>query len=156
MKLKMIRMGKEARSKLQEGINLVADIIKTTLGPKGRNVIVSKLGPLPPRSMNDGYYIADHIQSEDPIVNAGVEMVKEICKKTNDVAGDGPQPKHSKVLTPTGFKKLGDIKIGDKICGTNGTIQEVLGVFEKGKKRPKNMITTMQTSQNTLFTTEGN
>jgi len=58
-KHKIIYQGKEARNKLQEGINLVADIIKTTLGPKGRNVIVKNLGPLAPRSMNDGYYIAD-------------------------------------------------------------------------------------------------
>jgi len=89
MKHKVILQGKDARSKLKEGVDLVADIIKTTLGPKGRNVIVRNLGPLPPRSMNDGYYIADHIQHDDPFINAGVDMVKEICKKTNDIAGDG-------------------------------------------------------------------
>ena len=89
MKHKVILQGKDARSKLKEGVDLVADIIKTTLGPKGRNVIVKNLGPLPPRSMNDGYYIADHIQHDDPFINAGVDMVKEICKKTNDIAGDG-------------------------------------------------------------------
>jgi chaperonin GroEL len=86
---KLILQGKEARLKLKQGVDLVADTIKTTLGPKGRNVIVKNLGPLPPRSFNDGYYIADHIQHDDAIVNAGVDMVKEICKKTNDVAGDG-------------------------------------------------------------------
>ncbi len=86
---KNIKIGKDARLKLKQGIDLVADVIKETLGPKGRNVIVKNLGPLPPRSMNDGYYIADHIQHDDALVNAGVDMVKEICKKTNDVAGDG-------------------------------------------------------------------
>ena len=89
MKTKIILSGKSARLKLQQGVDLVADIIKTTLGPKGRNVIVRNLGPLPPRSMNDGYYIADYIQHDDAVINAGVDMVKEICKKTNDVAGDG-------------------------------------------------------------------
>lgn len=88
-KVKVIETNKKARLKLQEGVNIVADIIKETLGPKGRNVIVKKLGPLAPRSMNDGYYIADYIEHKDPIINAGIDMVKEICKKTNDVAGDG-------------------------------------------------------------------
>lgn len=89
MKHKVIFQGKEARNKLKQGVDLVADIIKTTLGPKGRNIIVKNIGPLPPRSMNDGYYIADHIQHDDAVINAGIDMVKEICKKTNDVAGDG-------------------------------------------------------------------
>lgn len=88
-KRKVILHGSEARAKLKEGVDLVANTIKETLGPKGRNVIVRNLGPLPPRSMNDGYYIADHIMHDDPIINAGADMVKEICKKTNDVAGDG-------------------------------------------------------------------
>ena len=87
-KIKIIKQGREARRLLKEGIDLVADVIKTTLGPKGRNVIVERLGPLPPRSMNDGYYIADHIEHKDPVINAGVAMLKEVCKKTNDVAGD--------------------------------------------------------------------
>lgn len=107
-KQKVIFQDSDARFKLKEGIDLVSDIIKTTLGPKGRNVIVKNLGPLPPRSMNDGYYIADHIQHKDPTINAGADMLKEICKKTNDVAGDGTTSTAvlSQSLIDSGLKEL--------------------------------------------------
>lgn len=87
-KVKKILHGDEARQKVKEGIDLVA-MIKQTLGPKGRNILLSKLGPLPPRIVNDGTTIANEIDSKDPFVKAGVRMVQEVCKKTNDVAGDG-------------------------------------------------------------------
>ena len=64
----------------------------------------------------------------------GANLIKNIASKTCDDSGDGPQPLYSKILTPNGFVKMGDIKVGDKICGTNGTVQEVIGVFPKGKK----------------------
>jgi len=81
--------GEEALQKAKQGIDLVTDTIKQTLGPKGRNVLLKELGPLPPRIVNDGKTIADKIQHDDPLVNAGVDMIKEICRKTDDLAGDG-------------------------------------------------------------------
>lgn len=89
MKIKRIIMGDEARLKAKEGIDLVADIVKTTLGPKGRNCLLKTLGPVPPRIVNDGVTIAREIKSEDCFVNAGAEMTHEICFKTNENAGDG-------------------------------------------------------------------
>lgn len=86
---RILQGGEKSRLKAKEGIDLVADIIKTTLGPKGRNCLLKDLGPLAPRIINDGVSIAEKIQSEDCFVNAGVEMVKEICKRTNLNAGDG-------------------------------------------------------------------
>lgn len=89
MKVKKLLKGDQAREKIKEGIDLVADYTKVTLGPKGRNVALNQLGPLPTRVVNDGVTIAEQIASRDPFVQAGVEMVQEICKKTNFNAGDG-------------------------------------------------------------------
>ena len=86
---KILLRGEEARQKLKEGIDLVADYTKITLGPKGRNVALNQYGPLPTRIVNDGVTIANEIKSEDPFVQSGIEMVQEICKKTNFNAGDG-------------------------------------------------------------------
>ena len=89
MKIKRILKGAEARLKAKEGIDLVADIVKITLGPKGRNNLIKDYGPVPPIIINDGVSIAEKIQSEDCFVNAGVELANKICRKTNDIAGDG-------------------------------------------------------------------
>lgn len=86
---KKIHQGKIAQEKLTKGINIVADIIKQTLCPKGKNVIVRQSSYLQPRSMNDGHYIAQNIQSDDPTINAGMDMIKQICANTNDRVGDG-------------------------------------------------------------------
>jgi chaperonin GroEL len=88
-KVKKLLRGDEARKKIKEGIDLVADYIKITVGPKGRNVALNQLGPLPTRVVNDGVTIAREVKSQDPFVQAGCEMVQEICEKTNNNAGDG-------------------------------------------------------------------
>lgn len=89
MKVKKLLRGEKARIKLKEGIDTVANYTKVTLGPKGRNVALNQFGPLPTRVVNDGVTIAEEIKSEDPYIQAGVEMVQEICRKTNQNAGDG-------------------------------------------------------------------
>ena len=89
IKVKKLLRGEEARAKIKEGIDLVADYTKVTLGPKGRNVALNQYGPLPTRIVNDGVTIANEVKSEDSFVQSGVEMVQEICKKTNFNAGDG-------------------------------------------------------------------
>lgn len=85
---KQIKFGEEARRALESGVNQLADTVKATLGPKGRNVVLDKkFGS--PLITNDGVTIAKEIELEDPFENMGAQLVKEVATKTNDVAGDG-------------------------------------------------------------------
>ena len=85
---KQIAYGEEARRHLEKGINQLADTVKLTMGPKGRNVVLDKkFGS--PLITNDGVTIAKEIELEDPFENMGAQLVKEVASKTNDVAGDG-------------------------------------------------------------------
>ncbi|MBR2704154.1 MAG: chaperonin GroEL [Clostridia bacterium] len=85
---KDIKYGEEARKKLLDGINKLADTVKVTLGPKGRNVVLDKNFGFP-LITNDGVTIAKEIELEDKFENMGAKIVKEVATKTNDVAGDG-------------------------------------------------------------------
>ena len=85
---KMISFDEEARRALERGMNVLADAVKVTLGPKGRNVVLEKKWGAPTIT-NDGVSIAKEIDLEDPYEKIGAELVKEVAKKTDDVAGDG-------------------------------------------------------------------
>ena len=85
---KEIIYGEEARKKLLEGVNKLADTVKVTLGPKGRNVVLDKNYGAP-LITNDGVTIAKEIELDDKFENMGASLVKEVSTKTNDVAGDG-------------------------------------------------------------------
>ena len=85
---KMIKYGEDARKSLLEGVNKLADTVKVTLGPKGRNVVLDKSFGAP-LITNDGVTIAKEIELEDKFENMGARLVKEVSTKTNDVAGDG-------------------------------------------------------------------
>ena len=85
---KEIKFGEEARKKLLNGVNQLADTVKVTLGPKGRNVVLDKSYGAP-LITNDGVTIAKEIELDDPFENMGARLVKEVSTKTNDVAGDG-------------------------------------------------------------------
>jgi chaperonin GroEL len=85
---KIIAFDEEARRALERGMNQLADAVKVTLGPKGRNVVLEKKWGAPTIT-NDGVTIAKEIELEDPFEKIGAELVKEVAKKTNDVAGDG-------------------------------------------------------------------
>ena len=85
---KIILFDREARQKLETGMNKLADAVRVTLGPKGRNVVLDKKWGAPTIT-NDGVSIAKEIELEDPIENIGANLVKEVAKKTDDVAGDG-------------------------------------------------------------------
>ena len=85
---KQIKYGDEARKALEKGVNTLADTVKITLGPKGRNVVLDKKFGAP-LITNDGVTIAKEIELEDPFENMGAQLVKEVSTKTNDVAGDG-------------------------------------------------------------------
>ncbi len=85
---KQIKYGEEARKALEAGVNTLADTVKITLGPKGRNVVLDKKYGAP-LITNDGVTIAKEIELKDPFENMGAQLVKEVSTKTNDVAGDG-------------------------------------------------------------------
>src|SRR2546425_4004028 len=88
MPAKIISFDEEARRALERGLNQLADAVRITLGPKGRNVVIEKKWGAPTIT-NDGVSIAKEIELEDPYEKIGAELVKEVAKKTNDVAGDG-------------------------------------------------------------------
>ena len=85
---KILKFDEEARRSLEEGVNALADAVKVTIGPKGRNVVLDKKFGAPTIT-NDGVSIAREIELEDPFQNMGAQLVKEVATKTNDIAGDG-------------------------------------------------------------------
>src|SRR6202035_4840272 len=85
---KILKFDESARRGLEAGVNKLADTVKVTLGPKGRNVVIEKKFGAPTIT-NDGVSIAKEIELDDPFENMGAQLVKEVATKTNDVAGDG-------------------------------------------------------------------
>ena len=104
---KMIIYGEEARKKLQAGINQLADTVKVTLGPKGRNVVLGKKFGAP-LVTNDGVTIAKEVELEDAFENMGAQLIREVATKTNDVAGDGTTTATvlAQAITREGLKNL--------------------------------------------------
>src|ERR1017187_8172454 len=85
---KMIKFESEARDALKRGVDSLANAVKVTLGPKGRNVVIDKkFGS--PQITKDGVTVAKEIELKDPVENMGAQMVKEVASKTSDLAGDG-------------------------------------------------------------------
>src|SRR6476469_1037191 len=88
MAAKDLQFEEQARRSLERGVNILADAVKVTLGPKGRNVVIEKkFGS--PSIVNDGVTIAKEIEVSDAFENMGAQLVREVASKTNDVAGDG-------------------------------------------------------------------
>src|SRR5438132_1818285 len=85
---KMLKFDADARRGLESGVNKLADAVKVTLGPRGRNVVLEKKFGAPTIT-NDGVTIAKEVELDDPFENMGAQLVKEVATKTNDVAGDG-------------------------------------------------------------------
>ena len=122
---KQIIYGEEARKALQAGIDKLADTVKITLGPKGRNVVLDKKYGSP-LITNDGVTIAKDVELEDPFENMGAQLVKEVATKTNDVAGDGTttatllaqafvregiqSPSHLQMISPVSLRFLPQTK----------------------------------------------
>lgn len=104
---KDIYYGEEARRKLQAGVDQLADTVKITLGPKGRNVLINKSFGTP-LITNDGVTIAKEIELEDAVENMGAQIVKEVASKTNDVAGDGTTTATllTQIIIKEGFKNV--------------------------------------------------
>src|SRR6201986_1873075 len=85
---KILQFDEDARRSLERGVNKLADTVKVTIGPKGRNVVIDKKFGAPTIT-NDGVTIAREVELDDPYENLGAQLVKEVATKTNDVAGDG-------------------------------------------------------------------
>ena len=104
---KLIVYGEDARKKLQSGIDQLADTVKVTLGPKGRNVVLGKKYGAP-LITNDGVTIAKEVELEDPFENMGAQLIREVATKTNDVAGDGTTTATvlAQAITREGLKNL--------------------------------------------------
>ena len=104
---KMIIYGEEARKKLQSGIDQLADTVKVTIGPKGRNVVLGKKYGAP-LITNDGVTIAKEVELDDPFENMGAQLIREVATKTNDVAGDGTTTATvlAQAITREGLKNL--------------------------------------------------
>ena len=102
---KQLKYGREAREALLNGVNKLVDAVKITLGPKGRNVLLSQKFTSP-LITNDGVTIAKEIELSDPFENMGAQLIKEVSIKTNDVAGDGTTTASvlAKVIVSEGIK----------------------------------------------------
>src|SRR6476619_4556082 len=88
MSAKEVKFAHDAREKMLKGVDILADAVKVTLGPKGRNVVIEKSFGAP-RTTKDGVTVAKEIELADKFENMGAQMVREVAQKTNDLAGDG-------------------------------------------------------------------
>src|ERR1700754_3317258 len=88
MAAKEVKFGADARERMLRGVDILADAVKVTLGPKGRNVVIDKSFGAP-RTTKDGVTVAKEIELADKFENMGAQMVREVAQKTNDKAGDG-------------------------------------------------------------------
>ena len=119
---KIIKFDAEARAAMMRGVNILADTVKVTLGPKGRNVVMDKSYGAP-RITKDGVSVAKEIDLEDKFENMGAQMVKEVASKTNEEAGDGTTTatilaqaiiKEGVKYVTAGMNPM-DVKVGDKV-----------------------------------------
>src|ERR1700740_1396698 len=126
MSAKELRFSEDARSAILNGVNLLADAVTVTLGPKGRNVVLEKSFGAP-NITKDGVTVAKEIQLADKFENMGAQMVKEVASNTSDVAGDGtpPAPVLARAIYSEGAKRVAaghdpmSLKRGiDKAVGT--------------------------------------
>ena len=99
MAAKDVKFGTDARNRMLNGVNILADAVKVTLGPKGRNVVLDKSFGAP-RITKDGVSVAKEIELEDKFENMGAQMVKEVASRTNDEAGEA-QPQRLFWLKPS-------------------------------------------------------
>ena len=88
MAAKEVKFAQDARSRMLTGVDILADAVKVTLGPKGRNVVLDKSFGAP-RTTKDGVTVAKEIELSDKFENMGAQMLREVASKTNDIAGDG-------------------------------------------------------------------
>ena len=133
---KLIKRGEDARKALQAGVDTLADTVKVTMGPKGRNVVLDKKYGAP-LITNDGVTIAKEIELEDPFENMGAQLVKEVSTKTNDVAGDGTTTATllAQAIISEGLKNLA--AGANPVVMRKGMAKDVAAVIAEVKKQDK-------------------
>jgi len=137
---KQLAYGEDARKHLKIGIDSLANVVKITLGPKGRNVVLDKrFGP--PTITNDGVTIAKEIELEDPFENIGAQLIKEVATKTNDVAGDGTTTATvlAQAMLHNGMK---NIAAGANPMALKKGIEKATGVILENIKKMSTPVTT--------------
>ena len=138
MAAKDVRFSADARERMMRGVDILANAVKVTLGPKGRNVIIEKSFGAP-RTTKDGVTVAKEIELEDKFENMGAQMVREVASKTNDIAGDGTttatvlaqsivQEGHKAVaagMNPMDLKRGIDLAVGEVVTYLNKTTKKI-------------------------------
>jgi len=140
----MITDSNTTKMSILRGAKLLSDTVKVTLGTKGRLVMYTNYRDFSdpegyPVLTKDGVTVAKNVKSDDPVEQQAIKIVRQAAKNTVNSSGDGPQPLYAKVLTPNGFVTMGSLKVGDEICGTDGSIQKVLEIHPKGLKKVCNV-----------------
>jgi chaperonin GroEL len=138
MAAKDVKFSRDARERMLRGVNILADAVKVTLGPKGRNVVIDKSFGAP-RITKDGVTVAKEIELEDKFENMGAQMVREVASKTNDIAGDGTttatvlaqaivQEGHKAVaagMNPMDLKRGIDLAVAEVVAHLNKTTKKI-------------------------------
>jgi chaperonin GroEL len=142
---KLIKSSSDAREQIMKGVDALADVVKVTLGPKGRNVILDE-GYGAPTITNDGVTIAKKIELEDKFQNVGASLIKEVAEKTNDVAGDGTTT--ATVLAQAILRNWKEVKDqADVLSIRRGLDKAVLFVVAELKKMKKDVSTSEEIAQ---------
>ncbi|UXM95673.1 MULTISPECIES: chaperonin GroEL [unclassified Bartonella] len=137
MAAKEVKFGREARERMLRGVDILANAVKVTLGPKGRNVVIEKSFGAP-RITKDGVSVAKEIELEDKFENMGAQMVREVASKTNDIAGDGTTTATvlAQAIVQEGAKAVAaGMNPMDVKRGIDAAVAEVVGVLLKKAKK---------------------
>jgi chaperonin GroEL len=146
MAAKDVRFGEDARSRMLRGVDILADAVKVTLGPKGRNVVIDKSWGAP-RITKDGVTVAKEIELSDKFENMGAQMVREVASKTNDVAGDGTT---SAIVLAQAILREGGRAVAAGMAPMDlkrGVDKAVAALVEELAKRSKKITTQAETAQ---------
>nr|WP_321984565.1 chaperonin GroEL [uncultured Lichenicoccus sp.] len=146
MAAKEVRFGDDARSRMLRGVDILADAVKVTLGPKGRNVVIDKSYGAP-RITKDGVAVAKEIELSDKFENMGAQMVREVASKTNDVAGDGTT---SAIVLAQAIVREGGKAVAAGMAPMDlkrGVDRAVAALVEELAKRSKKITTEAETAQ---------
>jgi chaperonin GroEL len=138
MGAKLVKFDTDARNKMLRGVDILADAVKVTLGPKGRNVVLEKSFGAP-RITKDGVTVAKEIELKDKFENMGAQMVREVASKTNDIAGDGTTTATvlAQSIVQEGMKSVSagmnpmDLKRGVDLAVTK-VVEDIKNQFEPG------------------------
>ena len=121
----------KALFEMKNALNELFTVVSSTMGPDGTNVIIpDELESGKYKITKDGVSVAKAFNTDNTYHKVITSLIKQVAEETVKDAGDGPQPLHSKILTPSGWTTMGEVKVGDVICGTNGTLQTVEEVFD--------------------------